>query len=81
MDINRLPGAVWPMMARPTAGATVQYQAGHATIAAIPSAYKLAIMQLAAHWYENRELASLDPSQRVPMQAERIISKFRLVRL
>lgn len=76
-----VPGAVWPVPERPVAGIEIQYQAGHATPYAMPAAFKMAILQIAAHWYENRELVDLEGPREVPMQAGRIISKFRIVKL
>lgn len=76
-----LDGAVWPVPTRAAAGIVIRYVAGYANAAAVPNALALAILQIAAHWYENRELASLDAVNKVPMQAERILTKFRTVRL
>ncbi len=73
-----VPGAVWPVPERTASGIQIQYKAGHE---AVPNAFKVAILQIAAHWYENRELVDLEGPGKVPMQAERIISKFRIVKL
>ena len=74
-------GAVWPIPTRAAAGIVIRYVAGHANAAAVPNALCMAILQIAAHWYENRELASLDAVNKVPMQAGRILSKFRVAKL
>jgi len=75
------PGAVWPPLYRPVEAARITYVVGYASPAEIPAALKRAILQIAAHWYENRELVDLDGPTKVPMQAGRILSKFRDMRL
>jgi len=88
IDTNSKPGrlalnagASWPSVGRPIAGILIQYQAGYATPYAMPGAFKTAILQLASHWYENRELVDLEGPKEVPIQAGRIISKFRIAKL
>jgi len=76
-------GATWPLTTRAASGIVIRYVAGHASAAAVPKALCIAILQIAAHWYENRELGwgiSDDPN-RVPMQVGRILSKFRIAKL
>lgn len=75
------PGSAWPLPGRTMAGVEVQYQAGYANAAAVPSAFKIAILQIAAHWYENRELVDLEGPGKVPMQAGRVIQRYRVIRL
>lgn len=48
----------WPCSRWQPNGVVVTYQAGYATPAAVPPTIKLAILMLAAHWYEHRESAS-----------------------
>lgn len=74
-------GAVWPIPTRAASGIEIKYTAGHANAAAVPNALALALLQIAGHWYENRELIDYDGPEEVPMQAERIISKFRIAKL
>lgn len=76
-----LDGAVWPVPTRAASGIVIRYVAGWANAAAVPNALALAILQIAAHWYEHRELTAIDAVNKVPMQAERILTKFRTVRL
>lgn len=76
-----LDGAVWPVPTRAASGIVIRYVAGYANAAAVPNALALAILQIAAHWYEHRELTAIDAVNKVPMQAERILTKFRTVRL
>lgn len=74
-------GAMWPQPGRPVAGIAIRYRAGYGNAAAVPAALKTAILQLAAHWYENREAANGEDVKRVPMQASRILQKFRIAKL
>lgn len=74
-------GAVWPIPTRTAAGIVIEYKAGHADAAAVPAQLKIAIKQIAAHWYENRELVSYDGPEKLPMQAARIIRKARIIKL
>lgn len=76
-----LNGAVWPVPTRAASGIVIRYMAGYANAAAVPNALALAILQIAAHWYEHRELTAIDAVNKVPMQAERILTKYRTVRL
>lgn len=76
-----LDGAVWPLPTRSAAGIAIRYEAGHADADAVPKPLKLAVLQIAAHWYENRELVSLEAANRIPMQAARIIRTYRKVQL
>lgn len=76
-----LDGAVWPVPTRAASGIVIRYVAGHANAGAVPNALCIAMLQLAAHWYENRELATMDAANKVPMQAGRIFSKFRIMKL
>lgn len=75
-------GAVWPVPTRPAAGIVIRYTAGYGeTAATVPNALALAVLQIAAHWYENRELVDYDGPAKVPMQADRILGKFRIAKL
>lgn len=74
-------GAVWPVPTRPANGIIITYRVGHESAAQIPAPLRRAVLQIAAHWYENRELVDYDGPSRVPMQAGRIIKKFRVVKL
>ena len=87
-DTNSTPGrlalvggAVWALPGRNVAGIEIQYKAGYSQPQAIPAPWKRAILQIAAHWYENRELVDLEGAQRIPMTAERIIKKYRIRKL
>ena len=45
----------------------------------VPAPIRVAIMQLAAHWYENREAAEEKGVQSVPMSVDRLITPYRRV--
>jgi len=74
-------GATWPILYRPADAALITYSTGYANPAAVDPALKRAVIQIAAHWYENRELMSTDSPDKVPMQAGRILRQFGTVRL
>lgn len=74
-------GAIWPGPLRSAAAVTIEYVAGYASAAMVPAPLSLAVLQLAAHWYENREAANAEDVTKVPVQAGRIISKYRITKL
>lgn len=74
-------GYAWPVPGRSFAGIRIAYTAGYASAAQVPAPFRQAVLQLAAHWYENRELVDQNGPQKVPMQAMRIASKYRVMRL
>lgn len=76
-----LDGAVWPVPTRASAGIEIVYVAGHADAQAVPSALKMAILQIAAHWYENRELVDYDSPTKLPAMAGALIRRYRVVKL
>lgn len=49
-------GASWPSATlRQLAGLAIEYVAGYGTAADVPQTYKMAILLLVGHWFENRE--------------------------
>ena len=49
------PGAVWPVLHRPSGGIRIRMRAGHGdTAAEVPPPLRHAVLLLAAHWFENR---------------------------
>jgi hypothetical protein len=71
-------GSVWPIASRGVNNYTIDYTAGFgADEAAVPADIKIAIRQIVAHWYENREvMLSTDIAQsEVPMSAMSIIRR------
>lgn len=79
-------GATWPVPARMNNGIVVSYNAGYgASGAAVPEAIKLAIKQLAAHWYEHRGEAVVVPTRgaatHVPLVIQALLDPYRVQRL
>lgn len=68
-----VPGVAWPIPGRPTAGIAIRYRAGFTDLALIPSAAQQAILQIAAHLYENRgdDATALT----IPQSATRLIQR------
>jgi len=58
-------GRTWPVPTRAVKGISIDFTAGYGTTASdVPEAIKLAIKQLAAHWYEHRGEAVVMGSSR-----------------
>lgn len=58
----------------------VSFTAGYGAAADVPAALKVAIMMLAAHWYQNREAVSVgDTATPVPMAVDALIAPYRRV--
>jgi len=75
--------ANWPEYERCANGLIVEYVAGFGVDAsAVPEEIKLAIKQLALHWYEHRGEAAVGESvTRVPMTIEQLLLSYRLAGL
>lgn len=58
---------------------SVTFTAGFGGSGDVPQAVKLAIMQLAAHWYEAREAVAGDAMRAVPLAYDALISPYRRV--
>lgn len=75
-------GAVWPLPIRSTNGLMIEYSTGYGgTAAAVPEALKLAIKQIAAHWYEHRGEASESGTDLIPLTALAILAPYRVAGL
>jgi uncharacterized phiE125 gp8 family phage protein len=86
-------GATWPVPSRLTNGIMIEFNAGYGSSAsAVPEPIKLAIKQLAAHWYEHRGEAVVMSSTRhdavanmgginVPMVIQALLDPYRIQRL
>lgn len=74
-------GAVWPDLKRAANGMMVAYEAGYGDDgSAVPEDVKLAIKQLAAHWYENRgEAITVSAPALVPMTVQALLTPYRLM--
>jgi uncharacterized phiE125 gp8 family phage protein len=57
----------------------IRYRAGYATPADIPPAISEAILQMVAHWYENREaVATVGVGSMMPLQAIDLLHPYRI---
>ena len=91
LDTNAVPGQVilntglvWPAFTRTRNGIEIIYVAGYGTVAtSVPRPLKVADTQLAAHWYENRELVSKSGKERLlaPMHVQAILDQYRVAKL
>lgn len=86
-DTNSRPGrialrnnGIWPTATRGVANYQIDYVAGFGAAASnVPVDIRVALKQIIAHWYENREILSFDAAGRdVPMTALNIISSRRI---
>ncbi|MBZ9985674.1 head-tail connector protein [Mesorhizobium sp. BH1-1-5] len=58
----------------------IEFTAGFGAVDAVPSAIKVAIMMLAAHWYANREAVAIgDSAAPLPMAVDALIAPYRRV--
>lgn len=73
-------GASWPPMKRPVNSLRVEYVAGFGNTAAdVPEPIKLAIKQLALHWYEHRGEAIVgDTISHAPLTIEHLLRPYRV---
>lgn len=94
VDTAREPGRValrmgvtWPVATRLSNGIQVQYTAGYgADGSTVPEPIKLAIKQLASHWYENRGEAVVSSglhrgASMVPLVVTSLLDPYRVQRL
>ncbi|HBM91310.1 MAG TPA: hypothetical protein DD400_05500 [Rhodospirillaceae bacterium] len=72
--------AVWPQFQRSANSMMIDYVAGYGDLESdVPQALKIAIMQLALHWYENREaVLSNESAYRVPLTVEALLQSYRI---
>lgn len=85
-DTGRMPGRValrsgstWPTATRGVANYEIVYVAGYgAAASSLPVDIKIAIRQIIAHWYENRELVNTTGGVSVPMGVQNIINTRRI---
>lgn len=72
-------GYTWPVDLRDVNAVEIDFTAGYDTV---PPMLKIAMLQIAAHWYENRELFEIGTIlARVPISAMAILDRFKLRRL
>lgn len=74
-------GATWPLAQRCANGMVVTYDAGYgADPSSVPEDFKLAIKQLAVHWYENRgEAVQAANYAKPPLTIEALLNPYRLL--
>lgn len=91
-DTNATPGqvilntgATWPVFTRTRNGIEIIYVAGYGDAATdVPGALKIAVKQLAAHWYENREFVKTQSDQNqaaAPLHVQSILNRWKVKRL
>jgi len=92
LDTNATPGqlilntgTVWPVFTRTRNGIEIEYVAGYGDNATdVPGALRQAVKQLAAHWYENRELVKTQSDQNqamAPVHVQSILNRWKVQRL
>ena len=78
-------GTVWPIFTRTRRGIEIVYTAGYGTAATdVPGALKQAILQLATHWYENREFTKTQSDQNqavAPLHVQSILNRWKVRKL
>jgi uncharacterized phiE125 gp8 family phage protein len=76
-----LSGGSWPTSYYTRLDAiAVTFVAGYGPAKAVPQAIKLAVMQLAAHWYENRETVNVgNLTTELPFTSAALLSPYRRV--
>lgn len=78
-------GTVWPVVTRNLNGIEIIYVAGYgASATSVPGALKQAVLQLAAHWYENREYVKTQSDMNqatTPLHVQRIINQWKVMKL
>lgn len=75
-------GSVWPNEERFINNIMIEYIAGYGDDAEdVPEAIRLAIKQLATHWYENRGeaiMVSAQNTERVPLVVQALLDPYRI---
>jgi len=80
--IFTLPGATWPPSLYTPNAVRIHFTAGSGDDdSAVPARAKVAIMQLVAGWYENREPASSPELKKIPYHLERLLWSLRVLDL
>jgi len=73
-------GASWPDATRAESGMVVTYRAGYGQDgASVPDPLRLAVMQLAVHWYEHRgeAVTGAGAAAQVPLTVEALLAPYR----
>lgn len=91
-DTNATPGQLilntgvtWPVFTRTRNGIEIVYVAGYGSNATdVPGALRMAVRQLAAHWYENREFVKTQSDQNqaaAPLHVQSILNRWKVKKL
>ena len=79
------PGVVWPTAGRNYHGIKIVYVVGYGDATDVPFALRQAVIQLAAHWYENREsireIGTAGGDVMVPKGFDNILRRYKVMRL
>lgn len=71
-------GEVWPTFTRPINGLEITYKAGYGDdVDDIPFAIKQCLLQLCAHWYENRQVVKSKAMNNIPLSVQNIIQRYK----
>lgn len=90
-QVNRYEGQIllqsgrsWPSGYRPQAGIEIDYVVGYGDALTVPASLRMATLQLAAHWYENRvpvQQGSGVSTTEVPLMVSQIIERHKVKRV
>jgi uncharacterized phiE125 gp8 family phage protein len=76
------PGQCWPLTDRSQDCIQINYTAGYGdTAATVPAQLTLAVMFLAAHFYENRQIVTVSPTSEIHMTLCALLSSYRSFRI
>ena len=72
-------GEDWPSVRDETNAVTITFVAGYGAAAAVKAPLKLAIKELVAHWYENREPVLVGSIvANIPLTVDRLLGPYRI---
>lgn len=74
-------GYTWPVNLRVAKAIKIEFVAGYGDADDVPADMILAMKQLVAHWYENREAASENAMSEIPLGAKLLLDAYRVVDL
>jgi uncharacterized phiE125 gp8 family phage protein len=75
-------GCTWPLTDRRQDCIQIEYTAGYGnTAASVPAQLQLAVMYLATHFYENRCIATVEPTSEVYMTLMSLLRSYRSYRI
>ena len=78
-------GTVWPVFTRTRRGIQIIYVAGYGSNPTdVPGALRTAVLGLATHWYENREMVKTQSDQNqamAPLHVQSLLNRWKVQRL